>query len=79
MTYQTPTAPASFGGTVHSLLASVGGFFRTLGRAIEVNSTAQKRLDTVRRLQRKTDVELAAIGVKREDIVHHVFKDLYYI
>ena len=22
---------------------------------------------------------LAAMGIKRDDIVHHVFKDLYYI
>ena len=79
MTYQTPTAPASLGGTVNGLAAHIGGFFRTLGRAIEINSTASKRLETVRRLQGKTDVELAAIGIKREDIVHHVFKDLYYI
>ena len=30
-------------------------------------------------LQSKTDEELAAMGIKRDDIVHHVFRDTYYV
>ena len=79
MTYQTHTAPTSLTGASKGFFASIGHFFVSIAQSIEANSMAQRRLDAVHRLQRRTDVELDAIGIKREDIVHHVFKDLYYI
>ena len=44
-----------------------------------MGSTAHRRFEQVQILQAKSDEELAAMGIKRDDIVHHVFKDLYYI
>lgn len=43
------------------------------------NSAGNARVQVVRKLQAKSDVELAALKIKREDIVHHVFRDLYYV
>ena len=37
------------------------------------------RVKKVRYLESKTDAELAALKIKREDIVHTVFADLYYL
>ena len=37
------------------------------------------RMRQVTFLQSKTDEELAAMGIKRDDIVHHVFRDTYYV
>lgn len=39
----------------------------------------QRRVDLVHTLQSKTDAELAALKIDREQIVHHVFKDMYYL
>lgn len=36
------------------------------------------RMRRVRNLQAMTDTQLAALRIKREDIVHHVFRDVYY-
>jgi uncharacterized protein YjiS (DUF1127 family) len=39
---------------------------------------AQDRSLDVQRLQRLSDRELADIGIKREDIVRHVYRNIYY-
>ncbi|GAA6164157.1 hypothetical protein NBRC116590_18610 [Pelagimonas sp. KU-00592-HH] len=51
---------------------AVGNFLIAIG---EANSRAEK----ANRLQQMSDAELAARGIKREDIVRHVFKDIYYV
>jgi hypothetical protein len=79
MTYQH-TAPATpILGHIRAIGAGLGEFFHSLGRAIEVNSTAHRRLNQVHSLQARSDAELAALGIERDRIVHHVFRDLYYI
>jgi uncharacterized protein YjiS (DUF1127 family) len=42
-------------------------------------SSNSARLQKVEMLNAKSDAELAEMGIKRDDIVHHVFRDLYYI
>lgn len=79
MTYQTTTAPSFAADAAHRALGSVGSFFRTIGHAMMVNSSAQQRLDRVHTLRGKSDAELAALKIKREEIVHEVFRDLYYV
>ena len=79
MTYQTTTAPSFAVDAAHRALGSVGSFFRAIGHAIMVNSSAQRRLDRVHALRAKSDAELATLKIKREDIVHEVFRDLYYV
>ncbi|WP_421702887.1 hypothetical protein [Aliiroseovarius sp.] len=53
-------------------LRAVGRFFITV---MEQNS----RVQLVERLNAKSDAELAKIGIERDEIVHHVFRDLYYL
>ena len=36
---------------------------------------SSSRFDQIERLQRKSDDELAAMGLRRDDIVRHVFRD----
>ena len=82
MAYSTYHAPAHVGTTLRNAATSVGhgisAFLATLGQVVEINSTAHIRLARVERLQAKTDAELATLGIKRDQIVHHVFKDLFY-
>ena len=65
-------------GTVHltdillAPLRAVGHFFIAV---MENNS----RVRMVETLNAKSDAELAELDLKREDIVHHVFRDLYYL
>lgn len=77
MTYQTTMTQSRFGATAHAALAHVGAFFGNIANAMVANSAGQRRLDRVTALQAKTDAELAAMNIKRDNIVHHVFKDLY--
>ena len=62
-----------------SILSGIRAFFTAFGNALVATSGNNARLQKVERLQAKSDAELKEIGIKREDIVHHVFRDLYYI
>ncbi|MEL6841359.1 MAG: DUF1127 domain-containing protein [Pseudomonadota bacterium] len=67
----TPSAadrPAFFA----SFSTSVRAFFARL-------SDAQNRTATVRALQQRSDRELADIGIARDNIVRHVYRDIYYL
>lgn len=82
MTYQStahPARPAFPADSLHRLGGALRRFFKGIARGMMTASTAHNRYEQVQRLQAKTDVELAALKIRREDIVHHVFKDLYYI
>ncbi|MEH6831422.1 hypothetical protein [Sulfitobacter sp.] len=60
-------------------LSQLVTMFKAVGGAIIRASEASSRVGRVEALQAKSDVELADLGIKREDIVYHVFKDLYYV
>ncbi|MGB0439602.1 MAG: hypothetical protein ACPGFC_05785, partial [Paracoccaceae bacterium] len=47
--------------------------------AMSLASQGHARLAKVEALNAKSDAELAALGLKREDIARKVFGDLYYI
>ena len=69
-TFTTHTQP------VRSRLAAFGN--RILdGMAYMMEHNA--RLQRVQRLQSLSDESLAARGIARDDIVRHVFKDVYYL
>lgn len=70
------SAPFMNASTVMTQLAV---FFKSVGAAILRSTEASSRIARVEALRAKSDVELARLGIKREDIVHHVFKDLYYV
>lgn len=62
-----------------SLAGRVGGLFQRAFNALVAVAEANPRLKAVNRLSEMSDAELAARGLKREDIVRHVFRDLYYV
>jgi uncharacterized protein YjiS (DUF1127 family) len=59
------------------------GFLRHIGESILtffVNiAEANSRVREAERLNAMTDAELEKIGLKREDIARHVFRDLFYV
>jgi uncharacterized protein YjiS (DUF1127 family) len=60
------------------LRARFSAFLVSLARAFEAHAYAASRRDQIETLQAKSDAELAEIGVKRDDIVHYVYRDLFY-
>lgn len=51
-------------------------FFKSLGTAITAYQERAARTDQIARLQSKSNDELAAMGIERDRIVHHVYRDL---
>ncbi len=79
MTYTQISQPSSFSGIVSGFGKPVRDILHTISRAIEVNSTSHRRLALVHSLQARSDAELEALGIERDQIVHHVFKDVFYV
>lgn len=74
MAYVTAQVPrlSTFSTQIKAVFASIA---QGLGRYIESHS----RVAEVERLNGLTDAELAAMGLRRDRIVHHVFSDrLWY-
>lgn len=59
------------------LAAPVARIFGALAQAVAFSSSAQARYDRVRRLQALSDAELAKRGIARDDIVRHVFAEVF--
>lgn len=61
---------------------SQDGFFTRLFNGIaerfEQHAHVMSRRGLIEELEAKSDEELAEMGIKREDIVRHVFQDLFY-
>jgi len=53
-------------------------FCAALERSIERSAHVHARRARIEALEAKSDEELARIGIRREDIAYHVFKDLFY-
>lgn len=53
-------------------------FLNALGRGIEAHGRKASRRDEIEALEAKSDADLARMGLRREDIVLHVFRNLYY-
>ncbi|MGC3939395.1 DUF1127 domain-containing protein [Roseobacter sp. EG26] len=64
---------------LQSFWASVTKIFSGIGSSLMLAASANRRMVIVERLQEKSDAELAAIGIRREDIVRHVFSDILYV
>ncbi|KIN76510.1 hypothetical protein [Sulfitobacter mediterraneus] len=83
MAYNDIASPAEVLGReitmTRNLLDAIANSFFKFGRAIMTNSAGQRRIDRVERLRAKSDAELAELNIKRDDIVHYVFKDIYYV
>ena len=59
--------------------SGISRFFAGVGRAMIVASSGEARLRTARALNAKTDEELAAMNLRRQDITAYVFRDLMHI
>ena len=57
---------------------AIGRFLRSLTISFHKASVANARFQEITALQQKTDEELAAMGLRRDEIGRHVFRDLYY-
>ncbi|NCQ24854.1 MAG: hypothetical protein COW54_01405 [Rhodobacteraceae bacterium CG17_big_fil_post_rev_8_21_14_2_50_63_15] len=53
-------------------------FLAALMRGIEAQAKVTSRRNRIEALEAKTDAELARMGIRREDIPYHVFRDLFY-
>ena len=47
--------------------------------AAERHARATSRRDLIEALQAKTDEELATLGLRRDQIAQHVYRDLFYV
>ncbi|NKB27677.1 MAG: hypothetical protein GKR99_09035 [Rhodobacteraceae bacterium] len=74
MAYVSHTAP--FGSVIG---ATYGKVANALGRAFTIMMNSRDRTHIVRLLQAKSDADLARIGIQRDRIVHHVYRDLINI
>lgn len=68
--------------TTHSvitpLLDASERFFTTLANWFEGRMRIQSRRDQIEALERKTDEELSRLGLRRDQIAVHVFRDKFY-
>ncbi|MGX0975526.1 uncharacterized protein YjiS (DUF1127 family) [Roseovarius sp. MBR-51] len=53
-------------------------FTAALVRGLEAQAAVTSRRNRIEALEAKSDAELARMGLRREDIAYHVFKDLFY-
>lgn len=65
--------------SMQQIWIGVGAMFQVVGRAFVVNATAEARLRQVQVMQSLSDAELARMGVERDKIAQHVFRDLFVI
>lgn len=59
--------------TIHQLALRIGKGLRAVGVAMIQASEGNRRLTYAQTLQAKSDAELAALGIRREDIIEHAF------
>ncbi len=62
-----------------SILSRIGEVLAGFGRAVFTARAAEARVHEMERLMAKSDAELVEIGLRREDIARHVFRDILHI
>lgn len=53
-------------------------FVAVLLRGMEAQAKVTSRRNQIEALEAKSDAQLARMGIRREDIAYHVFRDLFY-
>lgn len=66
-------------GRLAAVRAHLDRFFAGMGQGFNAYLESQGRVAEIERLSSKTDEELAAMGLRREDIPRYVFRDLIHI
>ncbi len=59
-----------------TIRARAHGFFNWFGEGLVKYMESRSRLDQVEMLESKSDAELAKMGLTRDRILQHVFRDL---
>ena len=72
MAYFSQTQP-------HSFLERIGDFFTSLFNSIDLAASANVRIAQMEKLNAKSDEDLMKMGLRREDIARHVFRDVYHL
>ena len=52
---------------------------RAVGNHMAAIMDSNSRIQLVDQLNAMSDAELAELGIKRDEIVQHVFKDMFYL
>lgn len=78
MAYHHTTTSHGF-EIAHSVLSRIKSFFTAIGQGLMSVAEANQRVQLVERLNAKSDAELAQMGIRREDIVRYVFRDMLHI
>jgi len=53
--------------------------FSGIGQGMVAHMESKSRLAEIEALNAKTDAELAEMGIKREEIARHVFRDIMFV
>lgn len=62
-----------------SFFPRISDFFKSVLKAVDLAASTNLRIAQIEKLNAKSDAELKKIGLRREDIARHVFRDLYHI
>ncbi len=65
--------------TVYGVLNLLAKPFTALGKGLIAIAEANSRSQTLNTLMDMSEAELAKRGLKRDQLVHHVFSDSYYL
>ena len=57
----------------------VDAFFASIGQGMNAYMERRSRMTQITALEAKTDAELAEMGITRDRIIHHVFRDLFHV
>ena len=71
MTSNTTNIPVSHG-------INWAGLRAWFGRGFDAYVARRARTDQIEAMNAKSDAELAALGIRRNQIVQYVFRDLYW-
>ncbi len=58
------------------LQTRIDAYFAGLGQGVNANSLKRARLAQIIQMEQKSDLDLALMGLRREDILPFVFRDL---
>ncbi|WP_134013019.1 DUF1127 domain-containing protein [Litoreibacter halocynthiae] len=70
MAYISQTQPIA-------LFERISDFFASLLSAVDVAASANTRIREMEHLNARSDAQLEKMGLRREDIARHVFRDIY--
>ncbi|GGX54841.1 hypothetical protein GCM10007385_23990 [Tateyamaria omphalii] len=62
-----------------AILDRITDFLVALGHSAAMSAAAESRFKRIEALNAKTDEELAAMNLRREDIAAYVFRDLMHL